>query len=208
MRSSMAPLRVELSRDAHWPFANITLRPGDHANRLKDFMLAAQLWRAGGHTIPIKWVRITPTQENVETATTLLASRGALAQDTCLFVWQSLPEEVQSKSLHLAKDNLAREHPHKTVVVMHTGSPVADAQAPPPAVEERFPCLQALDLSSLVGFFSVADRVMGANGPLLHLASITDTDVEGYFLSVDAPYDTSFLNPRFHVNYLEKQEKE
>ncbi|MEO6098471.1 MAG: hypothetical protein ABIW76_23490, partial [Fibrobacteria bacterium] len=42
---------------------------------------------------------------------------------------------------------------------------------------------------------------IGLNGPLLQLAGIADTDVEAKFTEADAPWDTSFLNPRLWIEY-------
>ena len=44
LRSSAAPIRIEVSGDAPRPFANLLLKPSDPTNHLKRFLQAVRLW--------------------------------------------------------------------------------------------------------------------------------------------------------------------
>jgi len=61
---------------------------------------------------------------------------------------------------------------------------------------------------ALLGLFTQTSRVLGTNGPLLHLACLSVADVEGFFETGDAPFDTSFLNKHLRVFYLDKKKEE
>jgi hypothetical protein len=200
VRSSLAPLRAQVSGDAPRPFANITLLPGEKPNQLRRYLSALRLWEATGEPLPCKWMRLTPSKENLEKAAALLASKHLKPDKTRLFIWQNQGEKEQST---LVREGAARaKREGKSLAVVHGQGSLPGAAVPTPHVAAEFPTFGVETPGLLLALFARSAVVAGMNGPLLHLAGLCETDVEASFLPGDEPYDTAFLNPRMTVKYL------
>ena len=201
-RCSGAPVRVELASDAHWPFANITIRPAEPPNFLRHFLSVPRLWEAAGRFVPVRWTRIKPSPERFEQARSLLSDSG-VPEKFVLFLWQNLPEDAQWSVLETImadRDMNAQDVP---LLVLAVSDPLLGSGGLSARVRDRFHCLETDSPGLVLGFLTFAVKVLAMNGPLLHFASLTDVPVEAYFETGDAPYDTSLLNPLFTVRYVD-----
>jgi hypothetical protein len=203
LRSSLAPLRAQLTGDAPPPFANITLTSGARPNHLRKYMQALRLWDATGMPLNCKWVRVTASKENLEKAAALLASKNLRGEKTEVFLWQDQPEREQSALVRQVSSRLRAEG--KGLAVVHGTGDFPGAVVPTPHVTAEFPTFGVESTGLFLGLMSGCSAVNGMNGPLLHLASLCEVDVEAWFQSFDAPYDSAFLNPRLRVRYLEEK---
>lgn len=200
LRLSQAPLRIQLGDVPGWPYYNISLAPGEPLNHLRRYRMAARLWDAAGPSMPEKWIRLSPPQEAMARAKSLLDSRMLQGASTLLFPWQERfgGGSAQLDLLKTLSRQAAAANPRRTVAVVHVAEGLF-ASTPPGHVTETYPSLLADSDSTLLALFTGTAATAGLNGPSLLLAGLSDTDVTGYFVEEDAPFDTSGMNPRFRV---------
>ena len=203
LRTSQAPLRVGYTAVAPFPshFANIHLRPVDPPNPLRQALMTAALWNFSQSPVTCKWSRLKPGPDNLREAAARLTAKGLRPESTRLFLWQDAASPYQQEIFRAAVTE--RSGPGESTslaILVAPGQPFAGI-APTPEMTSGIPCLEAETTGLLLGFFDQTARSIGINGPLLHLAGLTDTDVEAHFGAEDAPWDTSFLNPRMKVRY-------
>jgi hypothetical protein len=84
---------------------------------------------------------------------------------------------------------------------VHGGGPLFPTPPPPADLAAGLPTLQVDATGLMLGLFARSRRSIGVNGPLLHLASLADTEVEAHFGPEDRAWDTSWLNTRLKVVY-------
>lgn len=203
LRSSQAPVRVQLNADAPPPFANVTLAAGARPNHLRKYLQVLKLWDATGDPVACKWARLTASKENLEKATALLASKNLRPEKTALFLWQDQPERDQSLLVRQAAESLKGQG--KSLAVLHGTGSFPGATSPTPHVAAEFPTFAMESTGLTIALIAATAGVQGMNGPLLHLASLCEADVQGFFRAYDAPYDTAFLNPRLKLRVLEEK---
>ncbi len=206
LRSAQAPIRVQVSGDAPRPFANLIFKPADPLNHLRRFLQALRLWDVSDKPIAPKWSRLTASPENLREAAARLTSKGVRPEKTRLFLWQDLDPVRQRELFRAAVTERAGQGAAQPLVVVNGAGPLYASEPPPQDLILATPALQIDSTGLLLGLFAQTARSIGLNGPLLHLAGISDTDVEGTFTEADAPWDTSFLNPRMRVVYEKKAE--
>ncbi len=201
VQSSQAPLRVQITGQTESPFANIILKPQTPTNHLRRMILTTTLWNFSNTHIACKWTRLKPSQDHLQEAISKLAEIGLRPENTHIFLWQGTGSEFQLEVLRKALEATRATGDRKSLVILwSSGIPFSDS-APPPESTLGLPCLEAGSTGLLLGFFDQTPLSIGLQGPLLHLASLADTDVEAHFEPEDSPWDTSFLNPRLRVVY-------
>jgi hypothetical protein len=201
LRSARAPIRVQVSGSSPHPFANLIVQSAEPANHLRRFLQTLKLWDLSDRPIPPKWSRLAASPENLREASVRLSSKGVNPEKTRLFLWQDADPLRQRELFRSAVSERAGQGAAQPLVVVSGSGPLYAASAPPQDLILATPALEIDSTGLLLGLFGQTARCIGLNGPLLQLAGISDTDVEARFLEADAPWDTSFLNPRLHVTY-------
>ncbi|MBW8890445.1 MAG: hypothetical protein JF616_22055 [Fibrobacteres bacterium] len=205
LRAARAPIRVQANGDAPEGFANVVLRPSEPSNLLRRFSQAAALWDAAESPIAVKWARLTPAPGNIKDARSRLESEGLRPEATRLFLWQygnSLREHALFRKI--AADPAERSEGRSLLIVSIAGS-LFQTPPPPPDLTAGFPAQRIDSTGTMLGLFASTRSSIGVNGPLLHLASLGDTDVEAHFGGEDRAWDTSALNGRMRIIYEEPQ---
>lgn len=206
LRGSHAPLRIQLGSGPQWPYWNITLAANEPLNHLRHYQMAARLWDAAGIPLAGKWSRIVPPADAMARAELLLAPARLKAASTLVFPWQNRPEGPQLSLLKSVAQVIRAEG--KSLAVIHSVDPLFASPPLPSGVADSYPILKTDSAGTLMALFATTAGTIGQTGPLLLLAGLTDTDVTGYFTAEDAPFDTSFLNPRLKVLPLEPEAPE
>lgn len=206
LRSSAAPIRIEVSGDAPRPFANLLLKPSDPANHLKRFLQAVRLWDFSDRPIAPKWSRLGASPENIKEAQTRLVSKGVRPESTRLFLWQDGDQALQRDLFQAAVSERAGQGAAKSLVVVNGAGPLLATAPPPQDLVSSLPAMEVESIGLLLGLFAQTAYSIGINGPLLQLAGIADTEVEAHFRPDEAVWDTSFLNPRLKMKYREAAE--
>ena len=201
LRSAAAPIRIQVSGDAPPLYANLSLNPSGPPNHLRRFLQVLRLWDATEQPIVPKWSRLTASPENVREAAARLSSKGVNPEKTRLFLWQNLDPVRQRELFRAAVSERAGQGAAQPLVVVNGAGPLYASDPPPQDLILATPALEIDSTGLLLGLFTQTARSIGLNGPLLQLAGIADTDVEAKFSEEDAPWDTSFLNPRLKVVY-------
>ncbi|MDB5050986.1 MAG: hypothetical protein JWO30_4057 [Fibrobacteres bacterium] len=201
IRSSGAPIRVQVSGEAPRPFANIILTPSDPPNHLRRFLQAVRLWDFSERPIVPKWSRLGVSPENIKGAAARLTSKGLRPESTRLFLWQGLSPIRERDLFQATVRERSSQGAAQALVVVNGAGPLWASPPPPPDLLLGLPALEVESTGLLLGLFAQTARSIGTHGPLLHLAGIADTDVVGHFTEEDAVWDTSFLNPRLRVIY-------
>jgi hypothetical protein len=209
LRLSQAPLRIQLGAEPGWPYYNISLEPGMPPNHLRRFRMATRLWEAAGMPMSDRWTRLTPSQEAMARAKSLLDAKVLQGPSTVLFPWQEqFDGGLGNGQLALLKSlsaQAAAGKPRRTVAVVHIAEGLF-ASTPPGHVAETYPCIKADTESTLLALFAGTAATVGLNGPSLLLAGLTDADVTGYFTEEDRPFDTSGMNGRMKIVRLESMQ--
>ncbi len=206
LRSSRAPVRVQVSGAAPKPFVNILLRPADPPNHLRRLLQAVKLWDFSERPIVPKWSRLGSSPENLKDAAARLAAKGLRPESTRLFLWQGTSPARERELFQAAVQARSPQGAAQALLVLSGAGPLWATPSPPQDLTLSLPCLEVESTGLLLGLFSQAARCIGTHGPLLHLAGIADTDVDAHFGAEDAAWDTSFLNPRMKVIYEEPLE--
>ena len=204
IRVSQAPLRVQIVGHGELDsgfFANITLRAQTPTNHLRRLLLLSSLWNFSDRPIECKWTCLKPGKEHLQEASARLIALGLTPENTLALLWQGPPSPFQQEILLKALTTCQGPGKLKSrVILWASGAPFSDT-VPPLEATQGIPCLEVESTGLLLGFLDLTTLAIGLNGPLLHLASLTDTDVEAHFEAEDAPWDASFLNPRMRVIY-------
>ncbi len=201
VQSTQAPLRIEMAGQTESPSANIILKPQTPSNHLRRMILTTTLWRFANTRIACKWTRLKPGKDHLQEASSKLAGLGLRPENTQIFLWPGLASPFQQDVLQKAMEaNKATGNVKSLVILWSSSAPFSDPP-PPPECTLGLPCLEADSTGLLLGFFDQTPLSIGLQSPLLHLASLADTDVEAHFDPEDAPWDTSFLNQRLRVVY-------
>jgi hypothetical protein len=201
LRSTHAPMRAQVAGEARPPFANIFLNPSEPANRLKGYLLALKLWDFSGRPIVPKWSRLAPGPENLKEASAGLGSKGLRPESTRLFLWQGASPARERELFREAVQERSAQGAAQSLAVVYGAGPLWATPAPPQDLILSTPCFEVESTGKLLALFASAARSIGTNGPLLHLAGLTDTDVEAKFEEGESAWDTGFLNPRMKVEY-------
>ena len=201
LRSAQAAIRIQISGDAPRPFANLIVQAAEPSNHLRRFLQTLKLWDLSDRPITPKWSRLAASPENLREASVRLSSKGVNPEKTRLFLWQDVDPIRQRELFRTAVTERAGQGAAQPLVVVSGSGPLYASTPPPQDVILATPALEVDSTGLLLGLFGQTARSIGLNGPLLHLAGISDTDVEARFQEADAPWDTSFLNPRMRVTY-------
>jgi hypothetical protein len=201
LRSTKAPMRAQVAGEARPPFANIFLNPSEPGNLLRGYLLALKLWDFSARPIVPKWSRLAPGQENVKEAAARLGSKGLRPESTRLFLWQGVSPARERELFREAMQERSAQGTTQSLAVVYGTGPLWATTAPPQDLILSTPCFEVESTSKLLALFACAARSIGTNGPLLHLAGLTDTDVEARFEESESTWDTGFLNPRMKVKY-------
>lgn len=203
LRAARARIRVQANGDAPEGFANVVLRPSEPANHLRRFMQATALWEAAENPVTVKWARLTPGPGNIKDAMSRLEAEGLKPESTRLFLWQhGNSHREQALFRKLAADPAERSGGRSLLIVSISGS-LFQTPPPPPDLTAGFPAQRIDSTGTMLGLFASTRSSIGVNGPLLHLASLGDTDVEAHFGEEDRAWDTSALNARMRIVYEE-----
>lgn len=202
LRASGAALRVQASGESPEGYANIALRPAEPPNHLRRALQIARLWEASSRPVPVKWTRLAAGPDNLKEAAARLAGKGLKPEATRLFLWQDDPAGRQPELFRKAISARAAQGEAESLVIVNGAGPFFPTPPPPSDLVLSVPTLEVDSTGLLLGLFARTRRSIGLNGPLLHLASLADTDVEAHFTDEDAPWDTSALNPRMRVLYV------
>jgi hypothetical protein len=201
LRAAHAPIRVQADGRSPEGFANVVLQPAEPANHLRRFMQVAALWEASETPIKVKWARLTPGPGNLKDARSRLEAEGLRPETTRLFLWQhSNSHREHALFRKLAADPANRGEGRSFLIVSIAGS-LFQTSPPPPDVTAGFPAQRIDSTGTMLGLFAITRGSIGVNGPLLHLASLGDTDVEAHFGEEDRAWDTSALNGRMRIAY-------
>ncbi len=201
LRSSGASMRVQIAPEPPVPLANIRLLPSEPANHLRRYLLAAKLWSSSSRRVHCKWSRLRPSPEHLQEATSRMTAKGLKPESTRIFLWQEGNPIRQRELLDKAKVERGRQGEAKSLLIVAGAGSLFPAPPAPSEIGSTTPFLEVESTGLLLGMFTLSAYTMGINGPLLHLASLADTDVKAYFEPEDAPWDTSFLNPRLEIIY-------
>jgi hypothetical protein len=184
-----------------FPFINIRLRPTEQTNHLRRYLLATSLWNFAPAPLACRWTRFKPGTSQTKEALARLLAKGLRPESTRLFLWQGENSLFQQEVFKAAVTERHGPGESKSLAILvATGNPFSIAL---PSADQTggIPCLEAESTGLLLAFFSQTNRSIGINSPLLHLASLSETDVEAHFEPGEEPWDTAFLNARFKVIY-------
>ncbi len=207
VRASGANLRIQIgnsqnpSNQVPEPFANLYLQPVEPFNHLRRFILPTTLWNFSNRPITCIWSRLKPGPDHLREAHSRLTAKGLRPESTRVFLWQNMLSSFQQEVFQAAVNERHGPGESKSLVILTaTGAPFFNS---PPDLQATsgIPSIEVESTALLLGFLAQTARSIGLNGPVLHLASLTDTDVDAHFEPGDAPWDTSFLNPRLNVVY-------
>jgi hypothetical protein len=200
LRAAQAPIRIQAGIGAAPPegFANIYLRPGEPLNRLRAYAQVAGLWDAAEIPVPVKWARLGAGPENLKEAEARLRQAGLDPAATKILLWQHGFSQ-RERELLVSENGSPDGKRAASLLVVNGGGPLFATPAPPPDLLAGRAALTVDSTGLLLGLFACTRRSVGVNGPLLHLASLADTDVEAHFAAEDAAWDTSWLNARLKV---------
>lgn len=201
IRGSGAALRVQSAGEGPHGYANIALRSAAPPNHLRRHLQVARLWDASERPVTVKWTRLAAGPDNLKEATARLTSLGLKPEATRLFLWQEDGTGRQEELFRKAVSARAAQGEAQSLVVVNGAGPLFPTPPPPTDLVLSLPSLEVDSTGLLLGLFARTRRSIGINGPLLHLASLADTDVEAHFEPGDAVWDTSALNPRMRVAY-------
>ena len=201
IRGSGAALRIQSSGEGPEGYANIALRPADPPNHLRRHLQVAGLWNASERPVTVKWTRLAAGPDNLKEAAARLSSMGLKPEATRLFLWQEDVSGRQPELFRKAVSTRSAQGEAQSLVVVNGAGPLFPTPPPPADLVMSLPSLEVDSTGLLLGLFARTRRSIGINGPLLHLASLADTDVEAHFEPEDAVWDTSALNPRMRVDY-------
>lgn len=201
LRAARAPIRVQAGEEGPQGFSNIALRPASPSNRLRRHLQVAALWDMADTPIPVKWARLAPGPENLKEAHSRLEAAGARPDRTRLFLWQHGNSHREHEAFRQAKSEFALKGDASSLVIINGSGPLFGTPPPPPEVAGDLPVLSVDSTGAMLGLFASTPGSIGVNGPLLHLASLADTDVQAYFSAADREWDTSALNSRMRVVY-------
>jgi hypothetical protein len=201
LRAARAPIRVQAGGDGPEGFANVALRPASPSNRLRRYLQVAALWDMAETPIPVKWARLSPGPENLKDAHSRLAAAGLDPDRTRLFLWQHGNSHRELEAFRKAKAGIAGSGDARSLLIVNGAGPLFGTPPPPPEVAGGLPVLSIDSTGAMLGLFASTRGSIGVNGPLLHLASLADTDVQAYFGEADREWDTSALNGRLQVTY-------
>lgn len=201
LRSSLAPIRVEISAEAPKPFVNLVIKPAEPVNHLRRFVQAVRLWEFSDRPIAPKWSRLGASAENLKEAHARLSAKGVRPDGARLFLWQDGSPERQRDLFKAAVSQRSAPGAAKSLVVVYGAGPLLASEPPPPDLILATPSLEVESIGLLLGLFAQTAYSIGVNGPLVQLAGIADTDVEAHFEAEEAVWDTAFLNPRLKVKY-------
>ena len=203
LRASGAPIRVQVAGDPPVAFANVALRPADPPNHLRRFAQATRLWDVSERPVPVKWTRLAAGPENLKEAHARICSKGLRPEATRLFLWQEETSSAQRELFRKVAAERAVQGEAQSLLVVNGAGPFFPTPPPPQDVILGIPSLEIDSTGLLLGLFARTRRSIGTNGPLLHLASLADTDVEAHFSAADAVWDVSATNARMKVIYEE-----
>ncbi len=195
LRGIQAKLSITLSED-EFSTANITLLPKNPYNLLRHYTQILDLWRFVGNNSPLIWPLINSESDNINEAQNRFRQIGVTPKQVGIFLWQNEASEKQREAYTLALKDMHAKGIRAILVFSGNTSPEG------PIEFKTLPQLGASSLGKMLALFSQAAEVYGVNCDLLHLANLSGVPVQGYFLSEDAPFDTSFFNPRCEVQYL------
>jgi hypothetical protein len=201
LRAARAPIRVQAGGEGPPGFANVELRPGSPANRLRRYLQVAALWDMAESPVPVKWARLSPGPENLKDAQARLEAAGLKPERTWLFLWQHGNSTREHAALRQAKARLGESGESGSLLIVNGAGPLFGTPPPPPEAVGGLPTLSIDSTGAMLGLFATTRGSIGVNGPLLHLASLADTDVHAYFGAEDGEWDTSGLNSRLRVEY-------
>jgi hypothetical protein len=201
VRMARAPIRAQIGEDAPPAFANVVLRPADPANLLRRYLQVARLWDVSERPVAVKWTRLAAGAENLKEAGNRIVSKGLRPEATRLFLWQDGDSPRERDLFRACVAERAAQGEAQSLLVVNGFGPLFPTPAPPPDLLLGLPALSVDSTGLMLGLFARVRRCIGINGPLLHLASLADTDVEARFGEEDRKWDTSGLNPRMKVEY-------
>jgi hypothetical protein len=201
VRSSGAPMRVQVSGEARGPFANIFLHAGEPANHLRRNLQVLRLWEFSEKPIVPKWSRLTASADNLKEAHVMLTAKGLRPESTRLFLWQGASPQRERELFQATVRERAAQGASKALAVLSGAGGLWGTPAPPQDMLLGLPAFEVESTGLLLALLSQSVRSIGTNGRLLHLAGIADADATGHFTADDAAWDTSFLNPRLRVIY-------
>lgn len=201
VRMARAPIRVQLGDDAPAGFANVALKPSDPPNLLRRYLQIAKLWDVSERPVPVKWTRLAAGPENLKDAGNRIVSKGLRPEATRLFLWQDGNSQRERELFRECVAERSAQGEAQSLLVVNGAGPLFPTPPPPPDLLLGLPCLVVDSTGLMLGLFARARRCIGINGPLLHLASLADTDVEARFGEEDRKWDTSGMNGRMKVEY-------
>ena len=201
LRSTRAPIRVQVSGEERRPFANIFLHASEPPNHLRRFLQTLRLWDFAEKPIIPKWSRLGASPENLREAAGRLNSKGLRPETTRLFLWQGTSPQRERELFQATVKERGPQGAAQALVVINGGGPLWATPQPPQDLLLGLPSLEVMSTGLMLGLFAQTARSIGTSGPLLDLAGISDTDVIGHYEESDVAWDTSSLNPRMKVIY-------
>ena len=171
------------------------------ANLLRRYLQVARLWDVSERPVAVKWTRLAAGAENLKEAGNRIVSKGLRPEATRLFLWQDGDSPRERDLFRACVAERAAQGEAQSLLVVNGFGPLFPTPAPPPDLLLGLPALSVDSTGLMLGLFARVRRCIGINGPLLHLASLADTDVEARFGEEDRKWDTSGLNPRMKVEY-------
>ena len=201
IRIARASFRVQLEEKYPLPFANITLGSGPTENLLGISLSLPQLWNFTEQPLKNKWSRLKPSPENLTEARNRLLAKGLLPEKTELILWQNSTSTGEQELLQKKVFERKPTGEQAALAIIVATGDLFKNSLPNSEILHALPAFEVESVGLLLGFFYQTLQSVGTNGPVLHLASLADTQVEAHFKKEDAPYDTSFLNPKFKALY-------
>ncbi len=208
LKISQAPVIVRLlSRvpneegDFENQYANISLSCTETKNYLRRRMLITSLWNFSKNPIQCKWSRLRPSPDHLKEAAARIIARGLRPESTRLFLWQDSHKPFHQETFRAAIAQRHEAGESKALAILVASGEPFSGVIPNPEETSGLICLEAETTGLLLGFFAQAAQAIGLNGPVLHLASLTDIAVEAHFSEEESDFDTSFLNPKLKVQH-------
>ncbi len=168
-------------------------------NYLRRYALLLSLWNFSKTPVNCTWSRLKPSADQLKMAHEKIASKGLDPSRTRIFLWQNENLELQRKLLSRALSE--RQGSGESLSLLVLTATVGPFSYSPPLPEEviGLPNLEVGQLGLLLAYFDSVPHCLGLNGPLLHFASLTETTVSAFYEKKDAPWDVSWLNPKFKI---------
>ncbi len=204
LKTSLAPLRIDIFEPESWPFANIRILSAQPPNLLRTYLSASQLWNYAGIPLQVSSKALRPEKGALDKAVGQIRGMGLDPDKTALFLWQDVSTARQMEMLRRSLADRGGEGGYQSLVIVFADASVASLPpAPVPAeAAELAPTLRIENLGQFLALAASTQASIGAHGTLLHLAGLCNQPTRAFFLPTEAYYDTSFLRPNMQVEYI------